>query len=172
MRVRLVAFVALAWLAAATPALAAERTVDRGIVQSVTPTAIVLRGLDGVEVDVPLGPGTHFRLNGLPATLADIRPGFVAEAVRDGSQPTALRVRAFGRIAAAERGRLVGVRAAWLVMRTEAGRRTRIALTADTVVRRAGRVVPRRTLRVGQRVAVVRAEDGSAQVVRILQATA
>jgi len=40
------------------------------------------------------------------------------------------------------------------------------------VVRRAGRVVPRRTLRVGQRVAVVRAEDGSAQVVRILRATA
>ena len=171
MRVRLVAFVALAWLAAATPALAAERTVDRGIVQSVTPTAIVLRGLDGVEVDVPLGPGTQFRLNGLPATLADIRPGFVAEAVRDDSQPTALRVRAFGHIATTERGRLVGVRADWLVVRTEAGR-TRIALTADTVVRRAGRVVARRTLRVGQRVAVLRAEDGSAQVVRILRATA
>jgi hypothetical protein len=80
-------------------------------------------------------------------------------------------VRAFGHIATTERGRLVGVRADWLVVRTEAGR-TRIALTADTVVRRAGRVVARRTLRVGQRVAVVRAEDGSARVVRILRATA
>ena len=67
MRARLVAGVAIAWLAVASPALAADRVVDRGIVQSVSPSALVLRGLDGVEVEVPLGPLTRFRLNGLPA---------------------------------------------------------------------------------------------------------
>ena len=81
-----------------------------------------LRALDGVEVEVRLGPLTRFRLNGQPATLTDLQPGFVAEAVHYGARP-ALRVRAFGRVAtAAERGRLVGVRDAWLVLRADSAR--------------------------------------------------
>jgi hypothetical protein len=171
MRARLVAGVAIAWLAAASPALAADRMVDRGVVQSVTPSVLVLRGLDGVEVEVPLGPLTRFRLNGLPATLAEVRPGFVAETVRYGTRP-AVRVRAFGRLATTtERGRLVGVRDGWLLLRAGPGR-TRIALTSGTVVRRRGRLVALRVLRVGMRVEVVRAADGSAQVVRVLRAGA
>jgi len=169
MRARLVAGVAIAWLAAASPAIAADPTIDRGIVQSVTPTVLVLRGLDGIDVDVPLGPGTRFRLNGLAATLADVRPGFVAETVRYGARP-AVRVRTFGRLATTtERGRLVAVREGSLVVRARAGR-TRIPISSHTVVRRRGRVAALRILRVGMRVEVVRALDGSAQVVRVLRA--
>lgn len=169
MRARLVAGVAIAWLAAATPAIAADRTVDRGIVQSVTPTVLVLRGLDGIDVDVPLGRRTRFRLNGLPATLADVQPGLVAETVRYGGR-AAVRVRAFGRVATrAERGRLAAVREGSLVVRASTGR-TRIPISGRTVVRRRGRVVALRMLRVGMRVEVVRATDGSAQTVRVLRA--
>ena len=158
-------------LAAASTATAADRVVERGIVQSVSPTALVLRALDGVEVEVRLGPLTRFRLNDEPATLADLQPGFVAEAVHYGARP-ALRVRAFGRVAtAAERGRLVGVRDAWLILRGGSGR-IRIPLTDGTVVRRSGRLVALRVLRVGMRVEVVRAADGSAEVVRILRVSA
>jgi hypothetical protein len=171
MRARLVAGVAIAWLAAASPAIAADRTVDRGIVQSVTPTVLVLRGLDGTDVDVPLGPRTRFRLNGLAATLADVQPGFVAETVRYGAR-AAVRVRAFGRVATTtERGRLVAVREGSLVVRASSGR-ARIPISGSTVVRRRGRVVALRILRVGMRVEVVRAVDGSAQVVRVLRAGA
>jgi hypothetical protein len=169
MRARLVAGVAIAWLAAASPAIAADRTVDHGIVQSVTPTVLVLRGLDGIDVDVPLGPRTRFRLNGLPATLAEVQPGFVAETVRYGAR-AAVRVRAFGRVATTtERGRLVAVREGSLVVRASAGR-MRVRISGNTIVRRRGRLVALRILRVGMRVEVVRAVDGSAQVVRVLRA--
>ena len=169
MRARLVAGIAIAWLAAASPAIAADHTVDRGIVQSVAPTVLVLRGLDGVDIDVPLGPRTRFRLNGLPATLADVQPGFVAEAVRSGAR-AAVRVRAFGRVeTTTERGRLVSVREGSLVVRARTGR-TRIPISSRTLVRRHGRLVALRSLRVGKRVEVVRATDGSAQVVRVLRA--
>ena len=159
--------VAIAWLVAAPQALAADRIVERGIVQSVTPSELVLRALDGVEVGVPVGPRTRVRLNGLPATLADVRPGFVAEAVRYGTRP-AFRVRVFGRVETRERGRLVGVRDARLVLRMRSGR-VRIELTDATIVRRHGRTVGLRRLRVGMRVEVVRSEDGSVRVVRILR---
>jgi hypothetical protein len=163
--------VVAAALGAAAPAAAADRVVDRGIVQSVSPSALVLRALDGVEVEVRLGPLTRFRLNGEPAALSDLQPGFVAEAVHDGARP-ALRVRAFGRLATAwARGRLVAVRGAWRVLRGGSGR-IRIPLTDGTVVRRRGRLVALRVLRVGMRVEVVRAADGSAEVVRILRASA
>jgi hypothetical protein len=168
MRARLVAAVAIAWVVAAPQALAADRVVERGIVQSVTPSAVVLRALDGVEVAVRVGERTRVRVNGVPATLADVRPGFVAEAVRFGTRP-AVRLRAYGRVVATSlRGRLVGVRDAWLVLRGGSGRE-RVPLTAQTVVRRGGRTVAPPALRVGMRVEVVRDENGSAQVVRILR---
>ena len=168
MRARLVAGVAIAWLVAAPHAIAADRVVERGIVQSVTPSAVVLRALDGSDVEVRIGPRTRVRLNGLPATPADLRPGFVAEAVRYGTRP-AVRLRAFGRlVGVTERGRLLAVRDAALVLRTRAGR-VRVPLAEGTLVRRRGRLVALRILRVGMRVEVVRSNDGSAQVVRILR---
>ena len=168
---RIVVCLAIVGLVAAPQATAADRVVERGIVQSVTPSAVVLRALDGVDVQVAIGPGTRIRLNGRPAALADIRPGFVAETVRHGTHPAA-RLRAFGRVApVTEQGRLLAVRDTALVLRTAAGR-VRIPLTAATVVRRQGRLVTMRILRVGLRVEVRRAEDGSAVVVRVLRARA
>ena len=135
------------------------------------PSAVVLRALDGVDVEVAVGPGTRIRLNGLPATLADIRPGFVAETVHYGVKP-AIRLRAFGRVEpVTERGRLVVVRDSALVLRTGAGR-VRIPLTGATLVRRQGRLVAVRILRVGMRVEITRSGDGSADMVRVLRAGA
>jgi hypothetical protein len=171
MRARLVAGVAIAWLVAAPQAIAADRVVERGIVQSVTPSAVVLRALDGSDVEVRIGPLTRVRLNGLPAALTDVRPGFVAEAVRYGTRPAA-RLRAFGRLTGVtERGRLLVVRDSALVLRTGAGR-VRIPLAGGTLFRRQGRLVTPRILQVGMRVEVVRSDDGSAQVVRIIRAGA
>jgi hypothetical protein len=171
MRMRLVVGVAIAWLVAAGPALAADRVVERGIVQSAGPSSLVLRALDGVELVVPVGPRTRVRLNGRPATLADVRPGFVAEAVSNGSGP-AVRVRVLGRVPqAVEQGRVVRVGPALLVLRLDSGR-VRIAITGHTVVRRRGRLVALDALRRGMHVAVVRAADGSARVVRVAKADA
>jgi hypothetical protein len=170
MRWRLVAGIAVAWLAAATPALAADRVVERGIVQSCSPSSLVLRALDGVALAVPVGPRTRVRLNGRPATLAAIRPGFVAETVQRGSAP-AERVRLFGRVPlAVERGRIVQVGRSLLVLRHGRAGRARIVLTDATVVRRHGRRLGLRALRPGFRVVVLRAEDGSARVVRVTRA--
>jgi|GEM_PF-1980866 hypothetical protein len=167
MRIGLVVAVAVASLVAAAPALASDRVVERGVVQSAGPSALVLRGLDGVELAVPVGPRTRVRLNGLRATLADIRPGFVAETVRVGTGP-ALRVRAFGHVPrAVEQGRVVRVGRALLVLRLAGSGRVRIPLTDRTLVRREGRLVALRALRRGTRVVVVRAADGSARVVRV-----
>jgi hypothetical protein len=169
MRMRLVVGIALAWLVAAAPALAADRVVERGVVQSTGSSSLVLRALDGVELVVPVGPQTRVRLNGLPATLADIRPGFVAVTVRAGDGP-ALRVRAFGRAKhASEQGRVIRVAPRLLVVRTESGR-VRIALTGRTVVRRNGRVAAAGVLRRGMRVVVQQGADGSALVVRVTKA--
>jgi hypothetical protein len=171
MRMRLVVGIALAWLVAAAPALAADRVVERGVVQSTGASSLVLRALDGVELVVTVGPQTRFRLNGLPATLADIRPGFVAVTVRAGDGP-ALRVRAFGRVpGSVEQGRVVRVGPGLLVVRAASGR-VRIALTGRTVVRRNGHAVATGVLRRGMRIVVQRGADGSALVVRITKAAA
>ena len=168
MRTILALGAAIAWLATAGPAIAADRVVERGIVQSVDRSALVLRALDGAELTVPVGPATRVRVNGRPATLADIRPGFVAEAVRSGDRP-ATSVRAFGRVRnEAVRGRLVAVGSASLVLRGAGAHRVRVTLSDATVVRRHGRRAALRALRRGARVEVVLGEDGAARVVRIL----
>jgi hypothetical protein len=170
MRMRLVVGIALAWLVTAAPALGADRVVERGVVQSTGASSLVLRALDGVELVVPVGPRTRVRLNGLPASLTDIRPGYVAVAVRAGGGP-ALRVRAFGRLArTVEQGRVVRVGSRILVVRAGSGR-VRIALTGRTVVRRNGHVVEAGVLRSGMRVVVQQAADGSALVVRVTKVT-
>ena len=88
-------------LACVSPALAADRVVERGIVQYLDASGLVLRALDGTEVRIPVGPATRFRLNGRSTTFDAIRSGFVAEAVTTRSGP-AVVVRAFGRATAGE----------------------------------------------------------------------
>jgi hypothetical protein len=167
--VLLVATAALA--AAAVPATAADRVVERGIVQATGPTAVVLRALDGTEITVPVGPETRYRLNGRRATSGAVRRGFVAEAVTVGSGP-AIVIRAFGRVAdRIEVGRLMRVRPRVLVLRRGPGDTIRIPVTARTTVWRAGGRVGVRALRPGMGVEVVLRANGVARVVLVQQGT-
>ena len=55
----------------------------------------MLRELDGSTASLAVGPKTRVKVNGLLATLTDIRPGFVATVVHNGAKPAQV-VRAFG----------------------------------------------------------------------------
>ncbi len=153
---------ACAALVLAAPATPAERVVERGIVQSLAPTSVVLRALDGSDVTVTLGPATRYRLNGRAATYADIRPGLVAEAV-SGRAGIALVLRAFGR--QTESGVLVRRQPGVIVLRRPSGERVRVVLTSRTAVWLEGRRVARRMLRRGTQLDVTLARDGSARKV-------
>jgi hypothetical protein len=170
-RALLVLLAACAALAATAPAIAADRVVERGIVQATGPTAVVLRALDGTEITVPVGPETRYRLNGRRATSGAVRRGFVAEAVTVGSGP-AIVIRAFGRVAdRIEIGRVVRVRHRVLVLRRGPGETIRIPVTARTTVWRAGGRVGVRALRPGTSVEVVLRANGVARVVLVQQGT-
>ncbi len=167
MRALVLLVAACAAVAAASPAAASDRVVERGIVQSVGPGAVVLRALDGTDVTVPVGSATRIRLNGRAATLAAVTPGLVAEAVRVGSG-TAVALRAFGRAAGrVETGELVRVRRRSLVLRRGPGDTVRIGISARTVVwwgsSRAGAGVLRR----GMQVTIALSPTGSARVVLV-----
>jgi len=154
-------------LLAAAPASAADRLVERGIVQSLDEAAIVLRALDGSEVTVALRPDTRARLNGVETTLSAIRPGHVAVVVL-GDTGEARVVRAFGRVArGVDRGVIVTATRLALVLRPPGGARVAIELTRRTTVRRGALAVARRALRAGQQVEVIRAGDGTARIVTI-----
>lgn len=150
-------------LIAVAPVAAADRVVERGIVQSVTTTAIVLRALDGTQVTVALDQTTRYRLNGRLAPASAITPGLVAEVVSNGGPAVALRAFAGGRLI--ETGVLERKRLGVLVVRRPTGTTVRVALTARTGVWVDGRKGARRALRRGMAVDVVLARDGSARVV-------
>ncbi len=169
MRFRLVLSVVVASLVVAGHASAADRVVDRGIVQSVTPTAVVLRALDGMDVAIALGPDTRYRLNGFPVRRGRIGVGLVAEAVTSNGGP-AIVLRAFGHAAPVVRtGRLLRVRVDAVVLRLGSGARMRIPLDARTTVRRAGAPAPIADLQRGMRVRVRLTADGAARLVTILR---
>lgn len=164
----LVLVAACAALAAAQPAGAANRLVERGIVQSVGPAELALRALDGTEVTVPVDAATRVRLNGKAAVLAEIRSGFVAEVVTVGDGP-AVAIRAFGRAAQdGVVGRLVRIGPRVLVVGRDGGGRLRIVVTRSTQAWRGTGRVALRALRAGMRVQVVRAPNGTARVVLVL----
>lgn len=59
----------------------------KGIVQSVSAQAIVLRELDGSTVRVPVASSTHVFVDGKRASLRDVKAGFVASAAWRGGKP-------------------------------------------------------------------------------------
>lgn len=61
--------------------------VDRGTVVSVSDAQVVIKELDGVVATVPVSADTRVSVDRAPATLADVKPGMVAFAVRDGDNP-------------------------------------------------------------------------------------
>jgi hypothetical protein len=167
MRARLVLVAGLAALVTAAPAGAADRVVERGIIQSIDSATLVLRALDGTDVTVPLGPATRYRLNGRDASLVDIQPGFVAEAVVSGST-TAVLVRAFGRPERpVERGVVVRLAARAIVLRRGPGDTVRLRVNERTVVWRGAARVRLRALRPGMRVEVTLSATGAARVILI-----
>jgi len=150
---------------AATTAL----QLDRGVVQSISDTQIELRALDGAVLSLAIGPATRLRLNGAPASLVQIRPGFVAEVLHRGARP-AVVVRAFGTVPIlVDRGLVTSLSRMSITVRTNAGTAVTIPLDAGTRFRRLGRPVARAAARPGARVAVRHPEGGPARVVTVLR---
>ena len=59
---------------------------DRGIVQSVSASGIVLKVLDGTTLAIPIDGKTRVFLNGRQASILDIEPGVVAVVTYDGGE--------------------------------------------------------------------------------------
>ena len=136
-------------------------TIDRGVVQSVSSSQIVLRELDGSIVSIAVGARTRVLLNGRPATLADIKPGFVAGVTHNGSAPAKV-IRAFGRLAPTiDSGVVVSVSGRVLVIRT-AGATLRFQVTARTAIRWRGLPATVAALRPGRLVQVTHTQGGAA----------
>lgn len=72
---------------AAAPAKPAKAGARKGIVQSVSPRAIVLRELDGSTVRIPVALSTRVFVDGRLATLQNIKRGFVATVTWTAGKP-------------------------------------------------------------------------------------
>jgi len=66
---------------------------DRGIVQSVSATGLVLKTLDGGAVAVRVDAKTRVSVNGKPASLPEVEPGFVAVVAYTVGKPGAKKVK-------------------------------------------------------------------------------
>jgi hypothetical protein len=143
---------------------------DRGVVQSVDSTQIVLRKLDGSIATFAVSPGTPVRLNGARAALTDIRPGFVARVVYD-RQARAVLIEAFGAAASTitERGVVTAVTRSTITLRTAAGACVTLAVDVSTHFRFHGAPARRQLVRPGAQVAVTHATDGPATIVNVLK---
>ena len=129
---------ALVVLLTAAPAAAAVRgpTTDRGIVQSVSSTQVVLRPLDGSTITLAVGPHTVVLLNGRPSALSALEPGFSAAVTHNGSRPARF-VRAFGQKRAVkqiDKGYVVSVSTTLLVLRGLDGTTVSVGVNAQTQV--------------------------------------
>ncbi len=168
---RLVVLVAaLAGLVLAGTASAGLRdlTIDRGIVQSVSASQIVLRELDGSTVALAVDSATRVFLNGSPAQLTDIQPGFVAAVAHKGTQP-ARAVRAFGRLAASvDRGVIASVSGRQFVLRLVDGSSLTLRITVRTRVRLNGFAATAAAIYPGRLARVTHTTDGKAQLVQLV----
>jgi hypothetical protein len=160
--VSLIALVFALALAGTATAATRELRVDRGVVQSVSSAQIVLRELDGSTIAIPVGPRTRVLLNGQPATLGDIRPGFVAGVTHNGSTPARV-IRAFGRLTPAiDSGVVVSVLRTAIVIRTPDGATMRFRVTARTKIRWRGLPATIAAVRPGRLVQVTHTQGGAA----------
>jgi hypothetical protein len=158
----------LAWTGTATATREAA-SVDKGVVQDVSETAIVLRALDGSTVTLALGPATNVRLNGRPATLADLRPGLVASVTHNGDRPARV-VRAFGAVTLVEEGVVDAVTRFDLTLRRADGTLVTIAVGQKTKVRKFGRPARRAAIRPGLAARVTYAPGAPAKLVALARA--
>jgi hypothetical protein len=165
----LLAFAAVvAAFALPAPALAwSSASVNRGVVQSVDAAHLVLRALDGSTVTFDLSPRLVVRMNGGPASLADVTPGVVADVGVD-PRGRAVLIKVFGQPSVTEKGVVTAVSKTSLTIATPGGPRT-IVLDRNTRFKVQGGPGKRLALRVGAPVAVTHAPDGPAQVVNVLK---
>ena len=162
MLVGLAALLATISLAGTATAAPGGLTIDRGVVQSVSPSRIVLRELDGSTVGIAVGPRTRVLLNGLPAVLSDVRPGFVAAVAHDGSAPARV-IRAFGRVQTTiDRGVVVSVSGRTFTIRTLDGAPLTFQITARTRVRVRGLPATFAAIQPGRLVEVTHTPRGEA----------
>jgi len=139
-----------------------KHQVDRGVVQSVSASRIVLRELDGSLISIAIGPQTHVFLNGRRAAITDVQPGFVAAVTHKGSDP-AMAIRAFGRVQpSVDRGVIVTRTAHVLTIRTDAGSTMSFRITPRTRIRWRGLPVRLGALRPGRFAEVAHTADGEA----------
>ncbi len=160
-------------LALALPALAeagrGKVVIDRGVVQSVSATEITLRELDGAVVPIAVGPSTRVQVNGAPARLEDVRPGFVAAVQHRGTEP-ALSVRAIGKIPVlVDRGIVTALSPDAITLRRDDGTTVTIPLDSATRFHRLGAAARRAAARPGAVVAVTHPDGGAARVVNVLK---
>lgn len=168
MRWVIVAVLAAALVAPGVASAGSRLERDRGVVQSVSDTELVLRALDGTLVPLAVGPATKVKLNGRSSLLAALKPGFVAEVVHRGPRP-ALLVRAYGasrRLVV--RGVVLALAPDAIEVETAPGSSVSIPLAKATRFLRGDRLVRPPAAERGARVSVVREEDGPALVVRVL----
>jgi hypothetical protein len=154
-------------LAGAASADVRSLTIDRGVVQTVSTTQIVLRELDGSSVALSVDSSTRVSLNGSPAQITDIRPGFVAAVAHDGAL-AARFVRAFGRDTVnVERGVVVSASARQFTIRRSGGSLLTLRITPSTHVRLNGFPTTQAAIRPGRFVRVRYAADGTAKLVQL-----
>jgi hypothetical protein len=165
-----IALVSLALPAASLAGPGVKAGATRGVVQSVDASEIVLRALDGSVVTFTVMPRTPVRLNGVRATITDVRPGFVARVTYD-RQSRAMLIEAFGAAAApvVERGIVTAVTRSSITLRTVAGASVTVAVDAGTRFRFHGAPARRQLARPGATVAVTHLTDGPATVVNVLK---
>jgi hypothetical protein len=149
-------------LAGTAMAAGPKHEVDRGVVQSVSPSRIVLRELDGGLVSIAIGADTHVFLNGRPAALGDIQPGFVAAVTHKGDEP-ATAIRAFGRVQpAVDSGVIVSRKGRVLTIRTDDGGTRSFQITLRTRIRWRGLPARVGALRAGRFAEVAHTSGGEA----------
>ncbi len=165
--------VATAILALALPAtgLAAPRAaIDRGIVQSVAATEIVIRSLDGSVVPFTVTPRTRVRVDKTPSTLAEIRPGLVAS-VRADRRGRAVLIQVFGtrKTTVVDTGIVTDVERGALTIRTADDQTVTFALHRKTRFKFRGKAAPRFIVRTGALVSIAHVGDAPATVVFVLK---
>ena len=160
--IRLAVIITALSLAGTAGAGTRELTIDRGIVQSVSPTRIVLRELDGNTVAIAVSAETTVLVNGLPATVLDIQPGFVAAVTHRGRNPAVL-IRAFGRIQPiVDRGIVLSASPRAVVIRTVDGSSLTFRVTLRTRIRWRGLPATMAAVRPGRVVEVAHTRAGVA----------
>ncbi len=163
-----VAVLALALPAAGLAAPQAAR-VDRGVVQSIDSTQIVIRSLDGSTISFPLLPRTRVKLNRVRASFTDVAPGFVATVAAD-RRGRAVLIQAFGTQATTvDRGIVDSMTRRAITLRTSDGGTVTVAVNGGTRIRFRGLPARRNVVRPGALVAVTYATDAPALVVNVLK---